>query len=110
MTPFCFLFHWLVGFVFFGVVEEFMKREKKKAAICFAPVEAMKGAPQSGQCSHCGITAVRELNWELQGEGPCLTAFRLFTKKILLHHKNSQNSSRLDRLTGSCPALQDPAK
>lgn len=86
-----------------------MKRGKK-AAICFAPAGAMKGALQSGQYSHCGIAAVRELNQELRGEGPCLTAFRLFTEKILFHHKNSQNSSRLDRLTGSCPALQDPAK
>lgn len=87
-----------------------MKREKKKKAICFAPAGAMKGALQRGQCRHCGIAAVRELNREPRGEGPCLTAFRLFTKKILFHHKNSQNSSRLDRLTGSCPALQDPAK
>lgn len=70
----------------------------------------MKGAVQSGQYRHCGIAAARELNRELRGEGPCLTAFRLFTEKILFHHKNSQNSSCLDRLTGSCPALQDPAK
>lgn len=62
-----FLFFFSLAFV---VVVEFRSGGgeggwAEKAAIRFAPAGAMQGALQSGQYSHCDITAVRELNQKL---------------------------------------------
>lgn len=48
---------------------------------------------RTGQCCLCDSSTWRKVNLKLQGDRPCVTAFHLFTEKILLHHKNSQNSS-----------------
>lgn len=59
----------------------------------------------TGQCCLCDTSTWRKVNQELGGEHPCLTAFHLFTKKILFHHKNSQNSSFLGQTDWQAPSL-----
>lgn len=59
----------------------------------------------TGQCYLCDTFTWGKVNQELGGECPCLTAFHLFTKKILFHHKNSQNSSFPGQTDWRAPSL-----
>ena len=59
----------------------------------------------TGQGRLCDSSARRKVNQKLGGDHPCLTALHLFTKKILFHHKNSQNSSFPGQTDWRAPSL-----